>query len=219
VTIDIYRMSDPVAAYGMYAEERNEGATFLPVGAEGYRSANVLNFWAGTCYVKLTAPSEGRELATGLEALAREVARRIGQAGSRPAVFDRFPTANLVQHSFKVVPKDVLGQSYLANGFEAGYAGPPRANARPPEATWRLLLIPFETDAEAADALDRYRGFLASAGSPPRSMASPGEGGFSGRDGYYGLVVAARSGRYMGIAVGAASERQALSHLASLLEQ
>ena len=211
VTVDIYRMSDPLGAYGMYAEERNPAATFLAVGAEGYRSGNVLNFWAGPCYVKLTAPREDPALAAGLESLATEVARRIGHQGARPAAFDRFPSAGMVPHSYKVVPKDVLGQSYLANGFEAQYKDGTTA--------WKLLLVPFEADEGASGALDEYRGFLASAGSPPRTITAPGNGGFVGKDGYYGLVAAARAGRYLGIAVGAPSERKALAHLSALLKQ
>jgi len=211
ITIDIYRMGDPVGAYGMYAEERNPEATFLQVGAEGYRSGNVLNFWAGPCYVKLTAPREDPALAAGLEALAAEVARRVGQAGPRPVVFDRFPAASLVPHSFRVLPKDVLAQSYLSNGFEAEY----RDGAKP----WKLVLVVFDADDAAAAALDRYSAFLASSGPAPRRITAPGQGGFVGKDGYYGLVVAARAGRHMGVAVGAPSERQAMTQLSALLKQ
>ncbi len=74
--------------------------------------------------------------------------------GHARAVFDRFPTASLVPHSFKVLPKDVLAQSYLSNGFEAEY----REGAKP----WKLLLVAFDADDAASAALDRYRGFLAS---------------------------------------------------------
>jgi len=211
VTIDIYRMGDAVGAYGMYAEERNPDAAFLQVGAEGYRSGNVLNFWAGPCYVKLTAPREDPALAAGLEALAAEVARRVGQTGPRPAVFDRFPTAGLVPHSFKVLPKDVLAQSYLSNGFEAEY----RDGAKP----WKLLLVALDADEDAAAALDRYRAFLASSGPAPQRITAPGQGGFVGKDGYYGLVVAARAGRHIGVAVGAPTERQAIAQLSALLKQ
>jgi len=210
-TIDIYRMGDEVGAYGMYAEERNPKATFLEVGAEGYHSGNTLNFWAGPCYVKLTSPRETPEGAAGLEALASEVARRIGRAGSRPAVFDRFPAAGLVRHSFKVLPKDVLAQGYLSNGFEAEYGDG--------KASWKLVLVALEDEAAASSALDRYRTFLGSSGPAPRALTAPGRGGFAGKDSYYGLVVAARSGRELGIAVGAPSERQAQSHLSALLKQ
>ncbi|RPJ71261.1 MAG: hypothetical protein EHM24_04810 [Acidobacteria bacterium] len=211
VTIDIYRMGDPTGAYGMYAEERNPSATFLPVGSEGYRSGNVLNFWAGPCYVKLTAPREDPGLTAGLEALAAEVARRIGGAGPRPAVFDRFPAAGLVAHSFRVLPKDVLAQSYLSNGFEGEY----RDGGKP----WKLLLVVFDADDAASGALDRYQAFLASSGPAPRRITAPGQGGFVGKDGYYGLVVAARAGRHLAIAVGAPSERQATAQLSALLKQ
>ena len=210
-TIDIYRMGDATGAYGMYAEERNPGATFLKVGAEGYRSGNTLNFWAGPAYVKITSPRETPEVAAALEALAGEVARRVGEAGSRPAVFDRFPAAGLVPHSLKVLPRDVLAQSYLSNGFEGEY--------KEGAGSWKLVLVTFDADEAAAGALDRYRAFLASSGPAPKSIASPGQGGFAGKDSYYGLIVAARAGHDLGIAVGAPSERQAQTQLASLLKR
>src|SRR5450756_2937712 len=75
-------------------------------------------------------------LAAALRALAADIGTRIGADAKRPVQFDRFPTVGLVAHSFKVVPKDVLGQSFLTGGFEAEYGMG--------KAAWRLTLIPFE---------------------------------------------------------------------------
>ena len=207
-TIDIYKMEGATGAYGMYAEELNPSATFVNIGAEGYRSGNTLNFWAGPAYVKLTSPEEGPEVAAALETLAAEVARRIGPAGDRPPVFDRFPKPNLVPHSFKVLPKDVLAQSYLANGYQAEY--------KDGRASWKLVLIDAGDEASATASLDRYRAFVGGA-APARAIKAPGQGGFAGKDSYYGLIVAVRSGNHIGVAVGAPSERQATAQLAALL--
>lgn len=210
VTVELYRMSDAVGAFGIYAQEANPAAEFLSVGAEGYLNGTALNLWAGSCYAKLTSGKDHPSLAAALRALAADIGRRIGADAKRPAQFDRFPTVGLVAHSFKVVPKDVLGQSYLTAGFQAEYGKG--------KAAWRLTLIPFEGPGKATAALTRYREFLSSNGRVTRALSAPGKGGFVGQDSYYGLVVAARSGAAVAVALGPPSEQSGLDMVTRLLK-
>ncbi|HSK10895.1 MAG TPA: DUF6599 family protein [Vicinamibacterales bacterium] len=210
-TVDIYRMTDATAAFGIYAEERHPEAPDVALGAGGYDTGNTLNFRAGPCYVKITANREHPALRAALGDLAVDVARRIGENGGQPAVFDRFPSDNLDPRSLRVVPKDVLGQSYLPHGFQAGYGSG--------SAAWTLVLIPFETGQEAAAAFDAYRQFLSGSGAAPRGIGAPGDAAFAGRDTYYGLVVAARAGQDLAIVLGARNEKTAVTALAAVLQE
>jgi len=210
VTVDLYRMSDAVGAFGIYAQETNPAAEFLAVGAEGYLNGTALNLWAGSCYAKLTSGKDHPSLAAALRALAADIGTRIGADAKRPVQFDRFPTVGLVAHSFKVVPKDVLGQSFLTGGFEAEYGTG--------KAAWRLTLIPFEGAEKATAALTRYREFLLSNGRVTKALSAPVKGGFVAQDSYYGLVVAARSGAAIAVALGPPSEQSGLDMVTRLLK-
>jgi len=210
IAADLYRMANPLGAFGIYAQELNPAANVVAVGGEGSFDRTAFTLWTGPCYLKLASDKDDPQLEAGLKALAAEVAKRVGGATARPAQFDRFPTAGLVTRSFKVIPKDVLGQSYLTDGFEAKYGAGKQ--------TWTLSLVPFAATSRAEAALARYRDFLSRNGRIIRNIDAPGSGGFVGRDSHDGLVVAARSDTSIAIAVGPPSERAGVNALTQMFK-
>jgi hypothetical protein len=208
-TIEVYRMADSLNAFGIYAQERNPNATFIATGAEGYAAPNIVNFWNDVYYVKLTATKTNDRIAAALVDLAKQVGRRIGPPSAAPAMALAFPPGDQVAHSVKYLPRDVLGQSYLANGFEAQYRIGSKA--------CRLVTASFDSPQEGTDAFARYRGFLASSGRAVRKLLSPGDGGVAGSDSFNGSIVAIRSGSTLVFALGAPSERAGLDLIAALV--
>ena len=213
LVVDVYRMKDSVNAFGIYTQERNPDARPVTIGAEGSLSATALTFWAGPYYVKITAFDEQAETRQAMERFAALVSGRIGDGGSRPDEITWFPTENLVPRSVAYIPKDVLGQSYFADAFEARYqAG---------RQQYRILAIDLQHPEAAAKALAAYRAFQAGSGKTPRDPAAPGsDEGFTGADRFYGLAMAVRSGRYVVIALGVPSPavgsgalKEVLSHI------
>jgi hypothetical protein len=73
------------------------------------------------------------------------------------------------------------------------------------------------SEAEAVEALSRYRASVAKGGTGLADIAAPGEGGFAGKDGYYGSVEAVRAGTHDAVALGAASEAAGRRQLADLV--
>jgi hypothetical protein len=200
--VEIYRMSDGLGAFGIYAQEADPRAEFLPVGNEAAASSNALVFYRGAHYVKIAAFKGGEGVKGRLRQLAEDIARGL-PAGERPAAIDRFPPGRLVAHSVRYVPKDALGQGYLGNGLEAQYQDGAK--------TFKLTVVTLESAEAARDALQRYRGFIATGGKVRQEVASPGEGGFSGDDKYYGRMLAIRSGQTLAVALGASSDGAAAS--------
>lgn len=208
--VEIYRMKDPLNAYGKYAEERSPDYRFLDVGNEGYSGGTTLNFWSGPCYVKITAFEESGALEQEMEKFARSVAAKVTEPGAEPVQFSFFPTENQVPRSKLYIPKDVLAQSFFTNGFEVRYEAGGKE--------YKLVLIEMESEASASDALDRYRQSLAgSGGDGVRQLAAPGEGGFAAKDGFYGNVAAVRAGRHVVVSLGASSEDAGVEQLAEIV--
>ncbi len=54
LTIEIYRHRTPTHAFGIYSQERNPQAQFLPLGVQGFREEGLLVFVSGNFYVKIT---------------------------------------------------------------------------------------------------------------------------------------------------------------------
>jgi hypothetical protein len=210
LVVDVYRMKDRVNAFGIYAQERNPAARFVPAGVEGYVAGTALNFWAGDYYVKITAFEEQAEIQHAMQATAVAIAGKIGPAGSAPAESAWFPTENQIPHSIAYIPKDVLGQSYFGGAFEARYqAG---------RAEYKLLVIDQLNADAATQAFAGYRQFMSGQGRPPKDLAAEGtDEGFTGEDGFYGQVVALRANRYVVIALGVPSPAAGRDALAQVL--
>jgi hypothetical protein len=200
-TADLFRMADPVSAFGIFAQERAASCEAIPVGVEGCAAGGVIAFWSGPYFVKLTAFKDTPEARLALVALASAVAAALGPPGTAPPQVGWFPTKNLMPRSVRYLPKDALGQSYLTNAFEAQYKDGASSS--------KLIVIAFESVDAASAALAEYRAFIGSGGRATRNLLAPGGAGFAGTDGYYGTVVAARSGPSVAIALGAPSEKAA----------
>jgi hypothetical protein len=206
VTVEVYRMADALHAYGIYMQEIAPAASFVATGAEGYVNGNVLNFWKGACYVKITAPAVDRPGADQLSALARAVADRVPDAGPLPVELASFPADHLAPHSIRYIPKDVLGQGYFTNGFEASYKDGPK--------DYRLVVVCLGSAQDATAALARYRSFVGGSGRLRPGRPTAGDAGFAGDDQLHGGLLAVRSGPRILVVLGAPSDAVA-SALAS----
>jgi hypothetical protein len=197
VTAEIYRMAEPVGAFGIYRQEVNPKARPVALGVEGRASSNTIRFWTGAFYVKLTTPPGGGRMPE-LEALGAAIGKGLGPPGALPAQVAWFPPAGLLPDSIKYIPADALGQAAFTHAFEARYEHPGEPST--------ALVVPFASDTAAAAALARYEAFLAKARGRTR-IAAPGDGGFSATDSFQGFVLAIRAGSKLVLSLGAEPER------------
>ena len=210
VVVEIYQMEDPRNTFGIYASERNTDST-KQIGAEGYVGSTALNFWAGNYYVKMTVFQESEALQREMEKLAEVISGKIGNTGALDLPeLALFPTENQVPNTVRYLAQDVLGQRYFTSGFESVYKIDNRESK---------LVIALPGDEEAAkEAMDKYKAFTASSGKVDRDVTAPGDGGFVGMDGYYGIMAAVRSGSRIFISLGEASTDKALSQVAACIK-
>ncbi|MGE5358655.1 MAG: DUF6599 family protein [Bacteroidales bacterium] len=208
--VELYEMKDPLNAYGKYSEERNPDYEFIKVGNEGYSGGTSVNFWVGQYYAKITTFEEKDAVKQDLPKLAQAIAAKVSSPGAEPREVSYFPTENQVAHSTKYIPKDVLAQSYLTNGFETRYKAGGKKESK-------LILLTLDTDASAQDALTRYRQFVAKAGKNVKDLKTPGEGGFAGTDSFYGNLAAVRAGKRIVVALGTATEEIGQKQIGELI--
>lgn len=207
--IEIYQMKDPLNAYGKYSEERNPEYQFLQVGNEGYSGGTSLNFWTGDYYVKMTTFEEKDAVKQELAKLARAVAGKVKAPGAAPQEVSYFPKDNLLPHTDRYIPQDVLAQSYFSNGFEARYKGGDKES--------KLVLIALPDEGAAKDGLARYKQAVAKDGAKLRDLKAPGEGGFAGKHSFYGNVAAARTGKHVVVALGTPTEEAGIKQVAAVV--
>lgn len=208
--VDIYEMRDPVNAFGIYASERSADYTFEKIGVEGYVSGTSINFWAGKYYIKITAFEENESLLSEMRKLAAKITTNINSTATEPPELSSFPTESAIAYSSKYIPSDVLGQSYLTNGFETLY----KAGSN----EFKIMLISLENPEVAARALNLYKEFIGQSGNVGKDIQSPGEEGFVGEDGFYGKMMAVRSGNRIAVILSMPDEQFGTNALGDLIE-
>jgi len=156
IVVEIYRMKSSRHGFGIYAAERRPGDHFMDMGVEGYLGDNVLNFWKGPNYVKITSFQNTPAVKKGLLHLARIIDRKIPGCYEEPALFACFPEQNRVKKSERFIPSHFLGQSFLSNGYRVDYE---RGQER-----FQVFLVENSTAKQAEEAFKKYQDFLVSAG-------------------------------------------------------
>lgn len=173
LSLEIFRMTSPGSAYGMYTFKRSLRGTPVAAGIEGRLEDYYLNFWKGNFLVTITGQDESPATTRGLVELARAIAGRIqGPADPAPLVAE-LPLQGLIASSVRYF-KGYLGfmNNYPSLGkgafrFEDGVRGDYSSGAS-------LFILAYPSEEELR------RGFPAierAFRSDPRALAfRPGEG-------------------------------------------
>ena len=166
ITLEIYQMENPDDAFGIYAAERSPEEHFLQGEFQGYSGKNFLNFWKGSCYVKLASVQNDSDMGATLLELSGIIAKKIKGPNTEPALFSSFPERSRVKRSERFIPKNFLGQPYMKNGYRVDYAQG--------EFKYQLFLIRNASQEEAKQVFEKYQRFLASKDEILLPMERPG---------------------------------------------
>ena len=214
ITVEIYKMKDPLHGFGIYTAQKPDEGSFLTVGTQGYAEEGSLNFFEGAYYLRLQVYPDDEAGKKGVRRCAEVIAGKIVSTEGFPSIFDRFPREGLVENSFGYEPSGVLGTKGLPGAYTAGY--------RLGERNVTLYLIRGDDPGAAGRALSLLRKSVEKRGAEPIGTAPEGAEGFVARDRYYGLLTALRSGENVVVVKGAEekgwAEKKALELLGGLSE-
>ncbi len=153
VTVEIYDMSSPLNAFGIFSSERYPDIPEVQFGLAGYLEGEVLNFISGPYYIKLLCYNGAEQTADYLKEFAGAVDGKIKDKGSWPALFKMFPTANLIKNSEKYIKKNFMGFDFLANGYAVSYHFD--------QGQYDAFIIDAKTESEARNSLQKLLDFYA----------------------------------------------------------
>ena len=202
-TVEIFRFPDFVKAFGAYSMRKEANDHILNLANESFQSAHSIHLWRGPFYVRIVGEGE-------LLKLAGSVADRMPAAPGKPAVFNFLPDNFRVPNSERYSAESGLGQSYLANSFQATFnvSGD----------TIEGLVIPAANKNAAAQILNAYRSLFVRNGKLLDPVPNLGEDNFTAEDKYLGRTVAFRIDRFV-VAFNGYKDRQHLVDLATLADQ
>ncbi len=201
VSLEVYRMSDPAAAFGIYTYNRNPSLSPAEVGNGGVIHSNGLFFWQDKYYVDIRQSGSASVAPEQFMPLAQAVSKKIGSvtAAGKPAVMELLPAEHMVPHS-EVYARGRLGinnQVYVSSEdlFQLR-AGESAAIARyhigAPE--FSVIIADYANDEESRSAYERFsEHFLGSSGEGEdiiAAMPMPGKHYAIGRVGKDLVVVA-----------------------------
>lgn len=156
LTIEMYRHRDANAAFGIYSSEKPLAGNYLSIGAQGYSEEEILNFFSGSYYVKISGFELGNEKTKILEGVARSIAERIPDAGGMPSLLEAFPEQGKVKNSERFILKNFLGQPFLHSAFVADYAVEGRQ--------FQVFIITAGSPAAVSSLLSQYKSMAGIAG-------------------------------------------------------
>lgn len=154
LNIEIFKMESPKHAFGIYAAERSTEDKAIKIGIDGYIGPNVLNFWKGPYYVKLTTFESEKDLEKILFEFGNVIADKIEGNYSAPELFTYFPEENKFPMSERYIPKDFMGYSFLKNVYRVDYER--EGNC------YQVFLIENDSVKDALDSFNQYHQVVAS---------------------------------------------------------
>jgi len=188
VLADIYRMSSPLNAFGIYSNYRKVRSEGAPIGAEGFVSSTQLMFYQDKYFVRLQ--SSGPELDKDvLLACGRTVSRNLSPDAGRPGELALLSVPGIVPRSERYIARSLLGYAFFRRGVTAdAILQGERAQV--------FVVIEDSRDA-ALKAFENYQSYLKSSGKVTVASGTPDRIFLSAFDPMYGGVFAEQSGRYV----------------------
>ncbi len=156
VDVYVYRMGEPVKAFGIFQAERPEHPQKIDLGQDGYRGAGSVFFIKGRHYVQIIAGEGAGVSDAQLMSLAKAVEPSLPDEGGGIWAEQMLPREGRVEGSFAYHARTAFNLDFLDDVFAADYeAGSQRLT----------LFVHRAADAEAAGRLmEQYRDYIGKLG-------------------------------------------------------
>ncbi|MDR0698709.1 MAG: hypothetical protein LBG28_05770 [Tannerella sp.] len=169
VTVEIYEMTSPANAFGVYTQSRDREECEYGQGSQ--RSGDFLLFWKDRYYVIITTEKATPESSKALLHIASAADKAITGKGRRPAIVDALPKKNIVPGGYLYFHHYVWLNAYL---FIADYnivnisdeTDAVLAKYGDAEARCYLLMIDYPDMIAATTALEQLKKEFAPEASP-----------------------------------------------------
>lgn len=146
IRVELYRHQTTEDTYGIYTAERMPDYPQVHIGSQGYKSQGVLNFFAGTYYVKVMSAGVEEADESAIALVAEKVNARLAQPVGLPVLSQVFPGEGKAYLSDNYIAQNFMGYSFFRNAFSAKYEKPVQL---------QLFLIRL-TEDEIGKMLDQY---------------------------------------------------------------
>ncbi len=108
ISLEIFKMASPSAAYGIFTLKRSGRGKILGIGSADSLEDNYLYLWKGRYFVTVSGMQSDDETSSGILAVAKGIAERIKEEAGPPSLVAALPRRGLIDQSVKYI-KGQLG--------------------------------------------------------------------------------------------------------------
>ena len=165
IIIDVYDMTAPENAFGIYSLNRYPEANYVDIGNEGILVDTNLDFWKGQYYCKVYSLGISEKLQKDVVNFGGILASNIQEAGAEPPLLKNLPQNGLIPKNAKyfsrklaldnihyVAEDNVLNLSSETKGVVAEY--------QIDDNSFQLFTIEYPSLDAAHSAFESYSGYL-----------------------------------------------------------
>ncbi len=165
IIIDVYDMTSPEGAFGIYSLNRYPEAKYTDVGNEGILEGTTLYFWKGRYFCKVYSFDMSEKYQKDVVNFGSKLALNIKEAGAEPLVLESLPQNGLIPRTAMffsrklgldnihyVAEENVFNLSAETKGAVAEY--------QIDGAEFQLFVIEYPSPDEAVLAFEEYSRYL-----------------------------------------------------------
>ncbi len=121
ITIQAYRHSTPIDAFGMYSSERSSDMTYYKIGGEAQADNTGLYCFAGCIYLKMQVNNDSEEIGEVLRTIAKGLTSKVEPNATYPGLFKYFPEENKQEYSESYITSNYIGHEFLEGVYTCNY--------------------------------------------------------------------------------------------------
>lgn len=204
IIVQVFRMSDELDAFGMFAQHRNDRTITAPEKTQSFWSGDEFHIWRGLFYIRVTPTASGKTMHASAMAAGEAVASQIPAPEQLPLMMRLMPHGRNVPYALRYYRHNVLGQTALGDGLVDTYV----------EDGTRLTLALLR--APAADELADTAVFAAvvdivsgSGSNTVTPVSDLGKAAVTVNSKQFGLSYVMREGQYVAVALDVHDRRTA----------
>jgi hypothetical protein len=165
ILIDVYDMTTPENAFGIYSLNKYQEANYVKIGNEGILTESTLDFWKGKYYCKVYSLDQSKEYQKIVADFGNKLASRIQENGEEPEIIGKLPQKGLIPKTEKfftrklgldnvhfISEENVLDLNGDTKGAIAEYQS---GNNR-----FLLFVIDYHSPEKATKVFDMYSKYL-----------------------------------------------------------
>lgn len=169
IIIDVYDMTTPENAFGIYSLNRYPGANYVNIGNEGILTDANLDFWKGRYFCKVYSFDMSEKYQKDVVNFGGRLALNIKEAGAEPSVIGKLPQNSLMPKTARffsrklgldsihyVSKENVLNLDSETKGVVAEY--------QVDDTVFPLFVIEYPSSDAASRAFETYSSYLVEEG-------------------------------------------------------